>query len=96
MNGWRSGVFDPYLIIAQLFAMQSLYYMVLGLWLAILCGLKGGILMWMMFDFEALQLYMWRGRLVVLAFVLTALLRFVAQCVVFCEAYCSTVRLDCF
>jgi len=74
MGGFRSSVWDPCLIISQIVAVQSVFYLTLGSWIATMDYIGG----WnntldKVFGYESLQVKQFHGRLVMIAFVLNAL-----------------------
>ncbi|XP_019365358.1 PREDICTED: protein SYS1 homolog [Crocodylus porosus] len=71
---FRSYVWDPALIVAQMALMQAVYYGALGLWLALVDALvRSGPSLDQVFSYEVLGFSATPGRLAVMAFVLNAL-----------------------
>nr|CAG4644368.1 EOG090X0FH3 [Lepidurus arcticus] len=75
MNGsFRVSVWDPPLIISQIFALQTIMYVSLGLWVLILHMITGHpISLDALFRYQEIQVKEVSGRLLIAAFVFNAL-----------------------
>ncbi|XP_068219916.1 protein SYS1 homolog isoform X1 [Palaemon carinicauda] len=73
-GGFRYKIWDPPLIISQIITMQAVYYVGLGLWIAILDLLTGHHRsLDSVFKYQELQIKEVHGRAVMAAFILNAL-----------------------
>ncbi|XP_002742438.1 protein SYS1 homolog isoform X2 [Saccoglossus kowalevskii] len=75
MSGsFRTNIWDPGLIIAQMLALQSIYYFFLGLWLVLVdCISQASRSVDQMFSYEDLEFKSFNGKLIMIAFVLNSL-----------------------
>mmetsp|Transcript_26803 Transcript_26803/g.58859 ORF Transcript_26803/g.58859 Transcript_26803/m.58859 type:complete len:167 (-) Transcript_26803:427-927(-) len=94
--------FDPILIMAQIFAMQTMWYMTFGVWLLILNALAGGpipnIGISLIFSHESISLLVTGGWIVIASYILNALagacsLCFVVQRARKCLDFTTTAHL---
>ncbi|KAK3913160.1 Protein SYS1-like protein [Frankliniella fusca] len=71
---FRSTIWDPTLIISQIFAVQSIFYSCLGLWLSMVNVLTGSnSSLDLLFKYEEIHIHDFGGRAVVAAFILNSL-----------------------
>jgi len=74
MGGFRSSVWDPWLLISQIFTIQSVFYLTFGSWVAIMDYIGGSNnSLDQLFGYDALQVKKFHGRLIMIAYVLNAL-----------------------
>jgi len=74
MNGFRSQKWDPWLIISQIIAVQSLYYLGLGFWtLFITFAIDRAPSLDYLFSYEVLHVSHWKDRLFTIVFFLNAI-----------------------
>ncbi|XP_070575330.1 protein SYS1 homolog isoform X2 [Ptychodera flava] len=73
-GSFRTNVWDPGLIISQMFAMQTVYYFFLGLWLVLVDLISSRTRsVDQLFNFEDLEFKSFNGKLIMIAFVLNSL-----------------------
>lgn len=99
MSGFRSSVWDPVLIIAQIICMQCCYYISLGGWITIVDFIQGTYRsLDQLFGYEVLHFSHAAGKLVMCAFVLNALtgslaLWYIVQRTKLCLDFTCTLHL---
>ncbi|ELU07526.1 hypothetical protein CAPTEDRAFT_92364, partial [Capitella teleta] len=71
---FRSSVWDPILIIAQIVTIQCVFYLSLGFWISIVDFIAGNYCsLEQFFSFEVLQFKDLQGKLLMIAYILNAL-----------------------
>jgi len=97
--GFRSSVWDPWLLISQILAVQSVFYVTFGAWIAVMDYIGGSYhSLDQLFGYEALQVKQFHGRLIMMAYVLNALtgalgLWYVVKRTKLCLDFAATVHI---